>query len=214
MDDAARVRRRERLARLARERNRELRGQRLLRPRDARPEVLAREELRHEEVHALGGLSRVVDLDHVRVRDARDALHLALEAGHDLRLAHELLAEHLHGDEPVGDAEVLGLEDAPHPPFAELPDDLIRVREDAANPRIRRLRRRAQGGRVLRADAEIRGISSAARRARARLVRRCSSNHCPKSKHNFVRLRNGAKVGSGTKRAIDLCSFANMLRRP
>src|SRR6185295_2631406 len=91
---------------------------------DAVGQRLARQVLHREVRLAVGGLAEVEDLDDVLVPDEVDGARLVEEAGHDVGVARERDVQQLDGD-AAADDRVLGEVDDPHPPLADLLDNLV-----------------------------------------------------------------------------------------
>ena len=99
-------------------------------PLDHRAERLALEQLHHHE-DRVALLQDVVDIDHVRVADARRCLRLACEALDRIGIGRELRVHPLERHALEGQ-RVLGLEDRAHTAFAEQPHDAVLAADDRA----------------------------------------------------------------------------------
>ena len=165
VDHAARVRRGERLAHLAPDLRGEPRLEGALAP-DVVGELLALEVLADEVRRAVGEMMHVEDVDDVRMLDRARDRRLAEEPRGHLRVLGELGVERLHREAALLEAEVTRLVDAPHAALADRPDDLVRVAEERADPRIGSgLVVAHERRRIPRTDEKVRRIALVARGA-------------------------------------------------
>ncbi len=172
MNDAAVVRRLERLAHLPDDVHRGARVE-LAHAVEQGTEVLAVQVLADDVRTPVRGAMHVVDADDVRMPDTARRLGLALETRDDLGLPRELVVEHLDREALVTEPRVARLVHAPHAAFTDHADDLIRVTERRTDERILAvLLGIGERRRIMRADLEIDGIASTARGAHARQGRR------------------------------------------
>ncbi len=130
VDDARRVRRRERRQELARDRG-DLARRELAVPLDARGERLAVQVLHDHISIAVGQRPEVEHFEDVIVADLSGRLRLALEAADGVRVSGRARVEDLDGDAPP-DKEVLALVDGPHPACADEADKPVLSVDDVA----------------------------------------------------------------------------------
>ena len=133
MDDAAIVRRLQRLAALQ-EDGTDRRQRQGFAGRDQGVQGMALQELHHEVVAAVPGDGEVEDLEDVVVADEIDGAGLVEEALDDPAVARVSRMEELDGDARADDG-MLGEVDRSHPAPAEKPLDPVRA-DDGADERI------------------------------------------------------------------------------
>ena len=136
MDDAERVRLRQRLTCLQYTLDREI-DRKGPAPHQHRREIEAGEALHHEVGHAtIGQLADVVDAHHVLAADPGDSARLALQTNDVLGEQQSLGGEDLDGDLLI-ELEVCSPIDDTHPAAAQDRFDSILARDDVAGHRHR-----------------------------------------------------------------------------
>ena len=134
------------LARLARDAQAALDGQRRLTPLQL-GQRLAVEELHDDEGPAVVGRAEVGDVDDVLVADRAGQPRLLQQPRDEVALGVELLEQHLHGD-ALADQGVARFVDGPHAAFADPPHHLVAAGQHDADQRIElRVSGRRQRGR-------------------------------------------------------------------
>src|SRR4029078_4231726 len=121
-------------------------------------------EVLHDEVHAaVGGGTRVGDVDDVRVADLRGRARFATEPLDELRHARVARMQDLERD-ALADLDVLGEVDLAHAAFTDELGDAIAALDLRADAQLRRLflELRRQGGRGLHAGRIVRVLGDLA----------------------------------------------------